>query len=178
MFAQPSSFLLLPPFDISLQCVWGCVCVCAHTGSSSCTTLLWMVLNASHTHNDRRSVSSVSNLTQGEGLHPSVLPQCGTPLPLLPFTHLLTHTHTQSPPYYTHRHPHTTTHTHTHTQTRTKRPLLLGRGLRYLCSNECGYLIPEAIWTVIESVSWWCAPEGRGWELEVEPSNNILPNRN
>ncbi len=99
-------------FDISLQCVWGCVCVCAHTGSSSCTTLLWMVLNASHTHNDRRSVSSVSNLTQGEGLHPSVLPQCGTPLPLLPFTHLLAHT--EPPILYTHRHPHTTTHPNTH----------------------------------------------------------------
>lgn len=111
------SFSFIPTsLDISLQYVWGCVCVCAHTGSSSCTTLLWMVLNASHTHNDRRSVSSVSNLTQGEGLHPSVLTQCGTPLPSPPLypppPH--THTHTQDPVLYTHRHPHTTTHTPEH----------------------------------------------------------------
>ncbi len=120
------SFSFIPTsLDISLQYVWGCVCVCAHTGSSSCTTLLWMVLNASHTHNDRRSVSSVSNLTQGEGLHPSVLTQCGNPPPLLPFTHLLhTRTHTQDP-YYIHIDIHTLLHTHPNTH---QAPPAFGKG--------------------------------------------------
>lgn len=182
LFITKISFSFIPkPLDIYLSavclCAWGCVCVCAHTGSSSCTTLLWMVLNASHTHNDRRSVSSVSNLTQGEGLHPSVLTQYGTPPspPLYPPPPTHTHTYTQDPVLYV---PYNHGLLHTHTRTRTRRPLLLGRGLHNLCSNECGYLIPEAIWTVTESVSWWFAPEGRGWELEVEPLNNILPNRN
>lgn len=126
LFTTKLSFSLNPKsLDIHSSavclCAWGCVCVCAHTGSSSCTTLLWIVLNASHTHNDRRSVSSVSNLTQGEGLHPSVQHSAGLP-PLLPFTHLLPHT--QDPVLYVlYNHG----LLHTHTRTRTRRPLLLKR---------------------------------------------------
>lgn len=120
LFITKLSFSFIPKsLDIYLSavclCAWGCVCVCAHTGSSSCTTLLWMVLNASHTHNNRRSVSSVSNLTQGEGLHPSVLTQYGTPPspPLYPPPPTNTHTHTGPRTICTIQ-PQSTTHTPGH----------------------------------------------------------------
>lgn len=126
-FILNTNITTLPKLTTTLcLCVFSAVCFCACvccTGSSSCTTLLRTVLNASYTHNDRRSVSSVRNLTQGEELHPSVLTQ--NP----PLTHLQTLTHT-------HTHPPKTLYPHRQTQTTTahsRRPLLLESELGNLC---------------------------------------------